>query len=90
MLIVHSRRNHLLLGQWDTVDKRLHQSLAVTLSAQVRFLLVVSLQPSIECLVDLFAKGYPIKLIEHSFVKTDTDPIDLGTLGRGPIMVKIF
>jgi hypothetical protein len=60
-------------------------------------MVVVQLQPRVEigpkfikCLIDLFAKRYPIELIEQRLVKTLTNPIGLETLGLGPGAVDIF
>jgi transposase-like protein len=97
LLSLHSRRQHLLFGQWDTVYKSLHRCFAVTPSTLMGSFFVVELEPLIQIglqlfdrFVELLAKRHSIELVEHRFVKPLADPIGLRTLRLGARVIDVL
>jgi hypothetical protein len=92
-----SRRQYLVFGQWDAVDKGLHRRFTVTPTTLMGSFFVVDLEPLIQIglqlfdrFVELLSKRHAVKLVGHRFMKPLTDPVGLRTLGLGACVIDIL
>lgn len=75
----------------------MHWCFHKAISAVVNTFFLVVLQPNIQtclqfvkCIINLFAKSYPIKFIQHGLMKLSTDAVALRTLSFGLAVIGVF